>query len=193
MKYAVPKKNRRTGKTKRLFIPGLHPKAFPVSVRGYLDADYIDKLSPEDQKWLAAFNEQHYGGSFSRDPFGVSPEERRACYRRKNAANRDAYSYASAGGRLVADDVSAYGANEHEHRDLQPTQSYLDKPEYKAALANYREQLPQSANKPNKSSNAKKTEQALRKLEIAKGHTYHAKTAHAPAYSTEAPGDSDRE
>lgn len=68
----------------------LSAKSYPRSVAWRVDVDYLAKLNPDEQAWLAAFLDRHYAGDFRGD---VGPEwtteERRASYRDKNAANRD--------------------------------------------------------------------------------------------------------
>lgn len=41
---------------------GLKPQFYPPYLRGLVDYDYADELSPADRQWLAAFTEEHYRG-----------------------------------------------------------------------------------------------------------------------------------
>lgn len=70
--------------------PGLHPKA-----RGeYMDYDYIHKLDHKAKEFLSGFSEEHYGGSFQHKGkiLNKKKADRRDCYNRNNARNRDTIS-----------------------------------------------------------------------------------------------------
>ena len=69
---------------------GLLARNFPRSVSWRVDQDYFNKLTPEEQRWLAEFNDRFYGADFRGESVVFWEEhERRRAYRDKNAANRD--------------------------------------------------------------------------------------------------------
>lgn len=85
-------RGRKAGATnrKRGGSTGLAAATFPRSVAWRVDQDYAERLSADERRWLAEFNDAFYGADFR----GVtderwSTEARREVYRAKNAANRD--------------------------------------------------------------------------------------------------------
>jgi hypothetical protein len=74
--------------------------------REYLDQDYIDKLSPEEKKWLSTFNEEWLGANFNHgeEVMHKTKEERRAIYNRNNSRHRDLISQMRAQGKLLDSD-----------------------------------------------------------------------------------------
>jgi hypothetical protein len=55
-----------------------------------VDQDYADRLSADERRWLAEFNDRFYGADFRGEAeVSWSTEDRRAVYRDKNRANRD--------------------------------------------------------------------------------------------------------
>ena len=161
------------GKGKHLY--GIYPQTHPKPIRQYVDYDYIDRLSPEEQAWLAEFTDRHYGADFRGDK-KWSTKARRVRYNAKNSANRDLYSIKDVSGLLVRpDSVPVPRGTEREdgngwleniaakEQDLvTPTQRYLNSPEYKAALAEFREAVPAHRGK---KANHKKLARARYKLE----------------------------
>lgn len=132
---------RKTSKRRNEY--GLHARTFPVSVRAYVDQDYLDKLSEEDKQWLSDFNDRFYGADFRDNPEDWSVAERRTRYSAKNCANGDIFSAARHFG-LVEDATEREDLREElGDKDLSSTPSYLNSPEYKAARDAFREQLTQ--------------------------------------------------
>lgn len=106
-------------------------KTMARPVRWQLDQDYIEKLSPEDQDYLAKFLDEYYNGRFAKgEPVHQTEDLRRSCYRNKNNANRDAYGRAQAVERL---NHRAPRENELAERDMSPMQP-LDAPDEEAAI-----------------------------------------------------------
>lgn len=85
-----------SGRTKRSRIkyPGLDKSVHPKVRQDLIDHDYIDKLSPSEKKWLSDFNEEYLGGNFKHGGRvkHKTKKEKRDCYNRNNARNRDAMS-----------------------------------------------------------------------------------------------------
>lgn len=119
---------------------GLNPKTFPVSVRGFVDQDYIQLLSKEDKAWLAKFNDGWHGADFRNDLSPRTPAaKRRERYRAKNAANRDLTAYYAAGNLL--DNVDDLSLLAHTQDLITSTPAVLDDPDYKAALVDLRKAI----------------------------------------------------
>jgi hypothetical protein len=87
-------KKRKSGSAKRGPLAGLRPSVHPKSRWELIDQDYVNKLSPEEKKWLSDFNEEYVGASFnhSGDILHKTKEEKLDCYRRNNSRNRDTVS-----------------------------------------------------------------------------------------------------
>lgn len=85
------KKKTKRSKTK---YPGLVKEVNPKTRWEYLDQDYIDKLSPKEKEWLSNFNEEYLSGNFKHPgkKLHKTTKERRECYTRNNARNRDLYT-----------------------------------------------------------------------------------------------------
>lgn len=66
-----------------------------------IDYDYIEKLTPEMQKYLEKFTAEFYGGSFGKDPLHRTEELQRDCFNRNNRTNRDLYNHLQCTGRLA--------------------------------------------------------------------------------------------
>lgn len=82
-------------KRSRSKFPGLDPSVNSKPRWELLDHDYLDKLTDKEKTWLSNFNEEYISGNFKhkgKKKFHKTPEERRACYTRNNARNRDIYS-----------------------------------------------------------------------------------------------------
>lgn len=113
---------------------GLAAATFPRSVAWRVDQDYTDRLSPDERRWLAEFNDAFYGADFR----GVTEErwstdERRVVYRAKNAANRD----------LMTVDIPNHGYDVPEETvEMEAAVAFddgpLDSPQYKKAREAYR-------------------------------------------------------
>ncbi len=104
-----------------------------------VDQDYLAKLSESERAWLAQFNDAYYGADFR----GASEQDwptaaRRERYNAKNAANADGYAPLAAEhrldelGELEVASLAAHGG---------PVFLYVEDPEYRRLLANYRATL----------------------------------------------------
>ncbi len=124
------------GKSKRKpSTYGLYPKNYPKPIRWKIDQEYASKLSTEDRAWLARFNDAYYGNNF-RDATDAewSTAQKREAYRQNHTARRDTYE--CAGVEFTEDMIWEPQAT--VDTDWADTPTYLDKPEYQAALKAYR-------------------------------------------------------
>lgn len=100
-----------------------------------LDADYRDRLTPAERKWLDDFLDAHYNARFQGHAAAWPKTERRKADRARNAATRDlASQFDPVPGECVPPAADP-------ELDLSPTPEYLNSPDYKAALAAYRATL----------------------------------------------------
>lgn len=120
-----------------------------------VDQDYWDKLSPDEARWLAEFNDCWVGGDFRGQTQRAWPQTlRREVWSRKHAALEDGYGQAelfgavqvfSETGRIAVDPRTdptiTSSANDPARCDLRPTPEYLSSDEYKAAREAFRAQL----------------------------------------------------
>lgn len=127
---------------------GIYPAAQPVPHRWKVDYDYLSALSSDEKAWLGDFSDAHYSGDFRSDlgKASWSPVERRAVYSARNVGWTD--SYARAAGAEALDWLDSRpprgeeAGPEHDGEPVRhPDMSYLDTPEYRTALAEYRETL----------------------------------------------------
>lgn len=146
----------RTRRPRRPNISGALSRNYPRTKRWRVDFDYLRRLSPEEIEWLHAFCNNHYGGNFSyAGPEGYeawSKDERRKAYAATNAANRDLYS------TCPEESVKYLGVNKFGRAHLDEPWStddvdfnpyaygaaapaYLESPEYRDALADYRAEV----------------------------------------------------
>lgn len=93
-----------------------------------LDTDYWEKLSPDERKWKAQFDDEYYRCDFRYEqPLHTHAAAKRERYSAQNASHRDAYSRAQVTSRLVGEaDVPVVS--------VPPSASYLETAEYKAAV-----------------------------------------------------------
>lgn len=107
----------------------------PAYRRWMLDADYLDQLSPEEQRWYAQFTDEHYAADFRyEEPLTKELADKRAAYGRQNANYRDLTSWAQAGQKLDAMPEDAEATY-----DATPTPEYLKDLEYADVVAQFRE------------------------------------------------------
>lgn len=121
-KKTKKKKNRRA----KVKYPGLD-KAVNARMRWeYMDQDYVDKLSPEEKRWLSNFNEEDLSGNFNHvgKKLYKTKKEQRECYARNNSRNRDIYSRAKGSGTL--DYVSRPNVNKDSHAAGYETRQAID-------------------------------------------------------------------
>lgn len=170
-------KTRRSKPDAKLKLPhGLNSKTFPLSVREFVEIDYISKLGPEEREWLARFNDRYHGADFRRDDGETPDEQRREAYNRKNKANNDVYAVSRATGLAVSTvrdhdggDRDILGVIAADVLDTTEPPPYLASPEYRKALARVRALLPK--NPRNKVRNTPELRSAYAALERAKkGH-----------------------
>lgn len=114
--------------------PGLKPNLNLRNRQELIDHDYIDKLSHEEKKFLSNFNEEYIGGNFKHSGkiLHRTKEEKRKCYGRNNARNRDLFSHHSTRGwmaelpveEVLLKDTSAKSVNisDYDLVDLATTQ-----------------------------------------------------------------------
>lgn len=143
----------------------LTPSNHPISVAWRVDYDYTKKLSPEDKLYLAAFTDSYYTGDFrASKPEDWPIDKRRASYTQKNTANSDCYHGLEHEKLLSGLDAPLTGQRTNNFTrlmrgqersniqkvadtvpslpiDANPTPAYLNSPEYKEALVNYRKTL----------------------------------------------------
>jgi hypothetical protein len=125
---------------------GLRPRDYPRNVRYKFDADYLDKLTPEERKWYAKFMEGHLGG----DSVAMAdwPQAtRRAAYNDKNAVNRDLYSISESVGLLQIPDAPIDVGESGPTRDWNATPDYQNDPGYMALKVHLREAIDSKADK----------------------------------------------
>jgi hypothetical protein len=60
----------------------------PHKLRPFIDYDYIESLSEEDQKWLARFTDYYYTGARNEVSKDLDQKDFRDSYNRNNARNR---------------------------------------------------------------------------------------------------------
>lgn len=158
---------------------GLNPKTFPLSVREFIEVDYIHKLSAEEKAFLSRFNDQYHGAAYTKadqeDESAAETAARRDAYRRKNKANGDVYSLARASGLAFTSVPNFNGRGEtdiqeclqsDENQDWTEPAEYLESAEYRRALARVRAHLP--SNPRNKVRNTPELRAAYAALERAK-------------------------
>jgi hypothetical protein len=117
---------------------------FAKPQQGYVDQDYWDKLTPEQTRWLANFNDAYYGGDFRRETQEAWPQElRRKVWQNKHAALEDAYGQAAVYGAVqVYSETSPRVADPRSTpADIEPTPEYLNSAEYKEARDAFRQTL----------------------------------------------------
>lgn len=111
-----------------------------MSVRDKVDYDYLDKLTDEDREKLALMTDAVIGAEpKALAALNVPEARKREIYREKNAANRDLYANVKGRKRLYSLSVETYDGV--ATGDESPTPAYLEAPEYKAALREYRDAI----------------------------------------------------
>jgi hypothetical protein len=106
------KSNRRT-KTKH---PNLKPEFNLKSRTELIEADYLHKLSEAELDWLDCFNKEYVNAGFNKDNkknLHKTKKQKKDCYDRNNARNRDVLTRAKASGKFhYIDDIT--GSNDEE-------------------------------------------------------------------------------
>lgn len=86
-----------------------------------LDADYLDKLSPEELKWYAQFTDEYVGGAISKNKDGTpkkghihkTKELAKSCYDSNNRRNNDLFSIAKATNRVMSLNSTSNSGTNH--------------------------------------------------------------------------------
>lgn len=77
-------------KPKNRRLATVNPKRYSRTVRWKIDYDYLDKLSPEEKKWLAEFTREWLDNPKSHTPkFFKSKKDLKETRSNRNAARRD--------------------------------------------------------------------------------------------------------
>lgn len=87
---------RKKKKRPRCEIYGLSKNNTHWPARAHLDFDYVKNLSEKERNWLARFSAEYYQNTFENNPKDLhqaGTEERRECYRREHARNRDLFTH----------------------------------------------------------------------------------------------------
>ena len=114
--------------------PGLDKRFFSKIKQEYHDIDYAHKLSDKDQKWLSQFMEENLGAQlnektlknkYNKKPIHKSKAQKKDCYDRNNARQRDIYGLSRATGKLNDYD-SNYVADYIESMSKDDMLSYED-------------------------------------------------------------------
>lgn len=109
---------------------------FRSTTRWKVDYDYVDKLGPEEQAYLAQFSDEYYAGDFHySEPFHDTKELKRERYNAQNHNWNDAMTRSGAAMSLFPLD---FEPGPDLSSDLVPSPSYQREAEYKAALTEYR-------------------------------------------------------
>jgi hypothetical protein len=92
-----------TKKRDKVKYPGLTKSVNAKTRQDLIDHDYLDKLNPDELRWLSNFNEEYLSGNFKHpgEIFHKTPEEKRQCYNRNNARNRCLFTSMKAQDRLI--------------------------------------------------------------------------------------------
>lgn len=107
------------------------------TTRWKVDYDYVDKLGPEEQRWLAQFTDEYLAGDFEYPtPLHNTIELKRERYRAQNHNWNDAVTRAGAS-------VSLYPLSDEDRpkilgTDFRPTAAYQGEQDYQAARFEYR-------------------------------------------------------
>ena len=89
----MPIKRKATKRSKTKY-PGLAPNVNSKLKWEYMDQDYIDSLTEEEKLYLSNFMDEYMGGNFQHPgkKLHKTKKEKRECYTRNNARNRDLYA-----------------------------------------------------------------------------------------------------
>lgn len=79
---------------------GLEQKSFPKHKQWSVDQDYTDQLDDETAAWLSKFNDEYYRNKFVKDEPALH-KDKKECYSRENARNRDLYAIKNVGGAIL--------------------------------------------------------------------------------------------
>lgn len=62
---------------------------------------YWDQLSPAEKEWMNKFTEEYVHANIGNKPLHKTSEQKKSCYNRNNARNRDVYTREKAQNKLV--------------------------------------------------------------------------------------------
>lgn len=127
-----------------------------------VDQDYLAKLTPKERRWLAHFNDCHYGGDFRGAGAEWSVAQRRESWNGHWAERGDLQTHAGLQGALEQHED---GTEHGEPASLTPTPEYLNSPEYKAARDAFRAEL-QPGRRARAPVDTKKYRRAARRLAV---------------------------
>lgn len=89
-KLKVVKKRIKKNRRNQTKFPALEKKYNLLSRQDLLDFDYLDKLNDKEKAWLNKFVEEEVNASFRHsNPLNKTKKQRKACYDKNNARNRD--------------------------------------------------------------------------------------------------------
>lgn len=104
-----------------------------------MDYDYVHRLSDSEREYLEKFSDEVYGATFDKDPLHTDPEQRKALAREKNYRREDIMGRGLRRSREVGP-ADAWATDE---TDAQSVPSYLNNPDYKEAINDFRRSLPE--------------------------------------------------
>jgi hypothetical protein len=123
--------------------PDLDPKFNLRSRLELIDQDYLDKLSPEELKWLNQFNREYVSASLDsenpRKNLHRNKKLRKSCYDQNNSRNRDVLTRAKAAKLLIDYEtlIEESDYNDYEEKLI----NELDKKQTREAIDWLAEQL----------------------------------------------------
>jgi hypothetical protein len=118
-------KNRRERDKLRALKPELNLKIRSEEIGDY---DYLDKLSFSEKKWLNDFTDEWVNAAVSdknKPRFHTKKEDKKKCYDRNNARNRDIMSHARARNMLFS--ASEVSTKEENGRSIDEEDKLLSK------------------------------------------------------------------
>jgi hypothetical protein len=129
-KRKVVKKARKVPRKKRDLTryPGLEGRLFSKVKQEFHDIDYSHKLSAKEKDWLSRFMEEDLGARLNHSGTKLNKKkaQKKGCFDRNNARNRDLYSLARASGKLSGDDPArAIESLQEEYYDAQDIEDRL--------------------------------------------------------------------
>lgn len=110
---------------KKAKYPALNKKMNTKVRQELIDYDYLKKLSPEEKEWLNKFTEEYVSSSFKKnkktgrykDNLHKTKAQRKDCYDRNNARNRDIFSITKSNDMLKEPKVLNEFLEEQSFRD----------------------------------------------------------------------------
>ncbi|MFM1781356.1 MAG: hypothetical protein RLZZ181_121 [Pseudomonadota bacterium] len=110
----MEKKTKKKTRRSKQKYPGLVKGCYSKIKQEFFDIDYVNKLTEEEKQWLNDFMNGDLGANTKNNPVFEEYEEKRECWKKNNARNRDIYSIARATGTL-----SGYTINPSDSIDLE--------------------------------------------------------------------------